>query len=210
MVDGFTAATGTQVAVEPTEWTAYWDKLATQTAAGDEPDVINMDGKYLAEYGARGALADLGEASGIDLSGLSQADLDAGRVDGKLHAISTGSNAFAVMANPTLFKQAGVDLPDDRTWTWDDYAEIGKQLRGGGVQGISGGGTYADLTIFLRQHGEDLFSGRGWDTATRPWRPGMTGSSSGRSRAPRSTRLPRWRTAPPRWSRSCSRSTRRR
>jgi multiple sugar transport system substrate-binding protein len=161
MVDGFTAASGTQVAVEPTEWTAYWDKLATQTAAGDEPDVINMDGKYLAEYGARGALADLGEGSGIDVSGLSQADLDAGRVEGKLHAISTGSNAFAVMANPTLFKQAGVELPDDRTWTWGDYAEIGKQLRGGDVQGISGGGTYADLTIFLRQHGEDLFSGKG-------------------------------------------------
>jgi multiple sugar transport system substrate-binding protein len=161
MVDAFTSSSGVQVAVEPAEWSGYWDKLATQTAAGDEPDVINMDGKYLAEYGGRGALADLEAAEGLDVSGLSRSDLDAGRLDGKLYAVSTGSNAFAVLANPTLFKQGGVELPDDRTWTWEDYSEIGRRLSRGKVVGISGGGTYADLTIFLRQHGEDLFSADG-------------------------------------------------
>jgi multiple sugar transport system substrate-binding protein len=161
MVDAFTASSGVQVAIEPSEWSGYWDKLATQTAAGDEPDVINMDGKYLAEYAGRGALADLEAAEGLDVSGLSPSDLDAGRWEGKLYAVSTGSNAFAVLANPTLFKQAGVKLPDDRTWTWEDYSEIGRQLSRGKITGISGGGTYADLTIFLRQHGEDLFSADG-------------------------------------------------
>ena len=39
------------------------------------------------------------------------------------YGVSTGSNAFAVLANPTLFKEAGVDLPDDSTWTWEEYAE---------------------------------------------------------------------------------------
>ena len=161
MVDAFTASSGVQVSVEPAEWSGYWDKLATQTAANDSPDVINMDGKYIAEYAGRGALADLESASKIDVSGLSATDLDAGRVDGKLYGVSTGSNAFAVLANPTLFKQAGVDLPDDSTWTWEEYAELGRQLSRGKVVGISGGGTYADLTIFLRQHGEDLFSADG-------------------------------------------------
>lgn len=161
MVDAFTSSSGVSVALEPAEWSSYWDKLATQTAAREEPDVINMDGKYLAEYAGRGALADLGSAEGLDVSGLSAADLDAGKMDGKLYAVSTGSNAFAVLANPALFKQAGVELPDDQTWTWEDYAEIGRQVHRGKVAGISGGGSYADLTIFLRQHGEDLFSGSG-------------------------------------------------
>ena len=158
MVDAFTSSSGVPVSVEPAEWSGYWDKLATQTAANDSPDVINMDGKYLAEYAGRGALADLESAAKVDVSGLSSTDLDAGRVDGKLYGVSTGSNAFAVLANPTLFKEAGVDLPDDSTWTWEEYAELGRQLSRGKVVGISGGGTYADLTIFLRQHGEDLFS----------------------------------------------------
>jgi len=161
MVDAFTSSSGTQVAVEPAEWSSYWDKLATQVAAGDEPDVINMDGKYLAEYAGRGVLADLSGAPGLDVSGLSTTDLEAGKLEDKLYAVSTGSNAFAVLANPKLFKQAGVELPDDRTWTWEDYAEAGRRLRHGKVVGISGGGTYADLTIFLRQYGEDLFSGNG-------------------------------------------------
>ena len=50
------------IALEPGEWSGYWDKLATQTAGGDFPDIVQMDEKYLAEYGQRGALLDLAEA----------------------------------------------------------------------------------------------------------------------------------------------------
>ena len=71
MVDAFTSSSGVPVSVEPAEWSGYWDKLATQTAANDSPDVINMDGKYLAEYAGRGALADLESAAKVDVSGLS-------------------------------------------------------------------------------------------------------------------------------------------
>src|SRR5690606_40845689 len=67
MVDAFTEAhPEIQVSLEPSEWGGYWDRLATQVAANDEPDVINMDGKYLAEYAGRGMLADL-EQLPIDL-----------------------------------------------------------------------------------------------------------------------------------------------
>ncbi|HHU37890.1 MAG TPA: extracellular solute-binding protein, partial [Propionibacterium sp.] len=33
---------------EPGEFSGYWDKLATQVAASDAPDVIQMDDKYIA------------------------------------------------------------------------------------------------------------------------------------------------------------------
>ena len=55
------------VSLEPGEWSGYWDKLATQTAGGDTPDVIQMDEKYIAEYGGRGALLNLADA-GLDTS----------------------------------------------------------------------------------------------------------------------------------------------
>src|SRR5699024_3663610 len=35
------------ISTEPGEWNGYWDKLATQTAGGDLPDVIQMDEKYI-------------------------------------------------------------------------------------------------------------------------------------------------------------------
>ena len=50
---------GVTIKPEPGEWANYWDKLATQVAANDAPDIIQMDEKYIAEYGKRGALLDL-------------------------------------------------------------------------------------------------------------------------------------------------------
>ena len=50
---------GITVQVENSEFGSYWDKLATQTAANDAPDVIQMDESYIAAYGGRSALLDL-------------------------------------------------------------------------------------------------------------------------------------------------------
>ena len=163
MVDGFTKAhPDIPVSTEPAEWSGYWDRLATQVAADDEPDVINMDGKYLSEYAGRGALADLEKLPGLDLSGIAASDLDAGRVDGVLHAVSTGQNAWVIVANPDVFAKAGVTLPDDTSWTWADFSRIATEISASGVAtGFSGGGSYADLTIFLRQRGEDLWKDDG-------------------------------------------------
>lgn len=162
MVDGFTSASEVQVSVEPAEWSGYWDRLATQVAANDAPDVINMDGKYLSEYAGRGALADLEQLSDLDLSGIAAADLDAGRVDGTLYAVSTGQNAWVILVNPDLFEKAGVDIPDDTTWTWAEFTETATKITdSGAATGFSGGGSYADLTIFLRQRGEDLWKADG-------------------------------------------------
>ena len=52
---------------QPGEFGSYWDKLATQTAGGQAPDIIQMDMAYIAEYGNRGALLDL-EKDGADTS----------------------------------------------------------------------------------------------------------------------------------------------
>lgn len=145
-----------EVQFEPGSWDGYWDRLATQVAGSDAPDVINMDGKYVAEYATRGVLADLSEI-GVDLSALSEGDRAAGTIDGSIRAASTGSNSWLIFANPSLFDRAGIDLPDDTSWTWDDLFDLATGLTGDGVAGFNGGGSYADLTIFLRQHGQDFF-----------------------------------------------------
>ena len=44
---------------EPGEWSGYWDKLSTQYAGKDAPDIIQMDEQYLRDFGKRGALADM-------------------------------------------------------------------------------------------------------------------------------------------------------
>ena len=48
-----------KISGQPGEFSSYWDKLATQTAGGKAPDIIQMDMNYISEYGSRGALLDL-------------------------------------------------------------------------------------------------------------------------------------------------------
>ncbi|QCR52838.1 sugar ABC transporter substrate-binding protein [Brachybacterium sp. SGAir0954] len=154
---------GAAVSPETTDWSSYWDKLATQVAGGDVPDVLQMDEGYLAEYSSRGILADLGD-SGLATDGFDPTALDAGTVEGSLVAVNAGINAPVLLANPAVFEAAGVDLPDDTTWTWDDLVDIATRITEGteegtyGVQqlGIAGDPTFS---VHLRQQGAQKFDG---------------------------------------------------
>jgi multiple sugar transport system substrate-binding protein len=90
-----------KIAGQPGDFASYWDKLATQTAGGTAPDIIQMDMAYIAEYGHRGALLDL---SGVDTSKFVEGTVDSGKIDGKLVGINAGINSLVIMANPTLFE----------------------------------------------------------------------------------------------------------
>jgi multiple sugar transport system substrate-binding protein len=144
------------------EWAGYWDKLATTVAANDAPDIIQMDEKYLREYADRGALLDLKKADGLDTGKFEPDTLGAGEFDGGLYGLNAGINAFTIVANPAVFKAAGVPLPDDKTWTWDQYTQLAAQITGklnGKGWGTAAYGTNdASLNMWARQHGQSLFT----------------------------------------------------
>jgi multiple sugar transport system substrate-binding protein len=144
------------------EWAGYWDKLATTVAANDAPDIIQMDEKYLREYADRGALLDLKKADGLDTGKFQPDTLAAGEFDNGLYGLNAGINAFAIVANPAVFKAAGVPLPDDTTWTWDQYSQLAQQLSAklnGKGWGTGAYGTNdASLNMWARQHGQSLFT----------------------------------------------------
>ncbi|MEU8227341.1 sugar ABC transporter substrate-binding protein [Kribbella sp. NPDC048915] len=144
------------------EWSGYWDKLATTVAANDAPDVIQMDEKYLREYADRGALLDLKKAEGLNTAKFEPDTLGAGEFDGGLYGLNAGINSFAVVVNPAAFKTAGVEIPDDTTWTWDDFSRIAAEITtktGGKITGTGPlGGNEAGLNLWARQNGESLWT----------------------------------------------------
>ncbi|MFI7061767.1 ABC transporter substrate-binding protein [Kribbella sp. NPDC050124] len=144
------------------EWSGYWDKLATTVAANDAPDIIQMDEKYLREYADRGALQDLKKSEGLDTGKFEEDTLKAGEFDGGLYGLNAGINSFAIVANPAIFKAAGVALPDDTKWTWDEYtqlaAELTTKLKGKGWGTGAPGTNEAALNLWARQHGESLWT----------------------------------------------------
>lgn len=153
---------------EPGEWGSYWDRLATQTAANDMPDILQMDMAYIREYGDRGALLDLSQYD-FDTANFAPGTADAGRTEDGLVGVNTGVNAPVLLANPAVFSAAKVDLPDDDTWTWEDLTTVAKQITTNtkekyhGISGTIGGSV--GLEFWLRQAGKALFTedGLGFD-----------------------------------------------
>lgn len=150
------------IKVEPefSDWSGYWDKLATSTAGGNAPDVIQMDQVYLASYAERGTLADLSALSGIDTSGINPSVLDMGKTDGGLYGLPISVTGLGVLVNLDKLQELGIEVPDANTWTWDDYGAWTKSITdasGGKVYGSSIGWIEFQLQLFARQNGDQLF-----------------------------------------------------
>jgi multiple sugar transport system substrate-binding protein len=148
-----------KIAPQPGEFGSYWDKLATQTAGGQAPDIIQMDMNYISEYGTRQALLDLAK---VDVSKFSEGTVDSGKVNDTLVGINAGVNSPIIFANTAVFEKAKMDLPDDTTWTWDSMIEIGAEVaaKAGVPFGVCKVFEASDALFqaFVRQNGRALFS----------------------------------------------------
>lgn len=166
-IDAFEAENPTiTVEGEFSDWSGYWDRLATTVAANDTPDIVQMDEAYLRTYGDRGALLDLGQVGEfLDTSAFPEVALELGRAADVQYAIPTGLNSMSFIANVTQFEQFGIPLPDDATWTWDDLAAIAGrfgQASGGTVTGLPVLGVEVGLVnVWARQHGASLYDEQG-------------------------------------------------
>lgn len=159
-----TANPGISFDTEFAAFNDYWPKLGTQVAGGNAPDVYQMDYRYLVDYASRGAIAPLDDyiGKGLDLSDFDQDQIDGGKVDGKLYAISLGANSVAMMVNQKAFADAGVGEPT-RDWTYDDYKKNGEALKSKAGMAILADGSSSEpaLENFLRQRGKALYTADG-------------------------------------------------
>ncbi|WP_163161509.1 ABC transporter substrate-binding protein [Arthrobacter sp. Alg241-R88] len=140
----------------------YADKLATRFAGGNPPDVLNMANRTLLEYAQRGTLADLKSFPEIDLKSIPATIQSRGEVDGKLYGLATGVNLIGMVVNKTITDQAGVTIPDDKTWSWEDYAKFATEITqktGGKIYGAGYDvATETGPILLARQRGEDFYT----------------------------------------------------
>ena len=100
---------------------------------------------------------------GADTSKFVDGSVDSGKIDDKLVGINAGINSPTILANPKIFEQAKVEMPDDTTWTWDQMREVGAEVTakaGNGMFGMAMFFNDAMLSAFLRQNGKELFTAR--------------------------------------------------
>lgn len=104
----------------------YFDKLATQIAGGNPPDLMQLGNNY-PDYVAKDALMDLTPYIGqeIHVENFDENVIEAGAMDGKQYGISLGSNVLGLIYNKPLLEKAGLQPPKDNM-TWDELEAFGK------------------------------------------------------------------------------------
>lgn len=146
---------------EFSDWSGYWDRMATATAGGGAPDVLQMDEMYLASYADRDSLVDLETLSDLDTAGLDPEILSLGRSQGTLYGMPISTTAFALVINDDILDELGLELPDSSTWTWDEFTDFAIEVSEVSNGEILGAGPLTNgysLQLWARQHGEALFA----------------------------------------------------
>lgn len=150
------------VETESLPFDGYFDKLSTQMAANDAPDVQQQQVEFMVQYADQGALLDLTE---VDLANLDPSTTETANIDDQQVGVPTGVSTLAVVANTRVFDQAGVPIPDDTTWTWDDYAAAARQITQNSPDGVFGakslGWDIREAAAWVAQRGNDLFTDDG-------------------------------------------------
>ena len=167
MIALFTKDKGVAVTPETYGWGDYWQKLATQAAGRNLPDVIQMDYRFLFEYARRKQLAALDDYVGkqIELADFDPNQLASGRVDDKLYGISMGANSMSHIYRKDLLAKAGITLPDQTKWTDAEFEKIGEAVKGTLPDGMyfvqNMGYVEPMLETWVRQRGKALYTDDG-------------------------------------------------
>ncbi len=117
------------VVMDYSDWGGYWTKLPAQIAGGQTPDVFQMDYAYLSQYANNGVLAELDSYvsdGSLNMSDVQQNILDSGSVNGKLYAISTGTNSPALLYRKDILDELGLSLPLNPTM--EEYTKVSKAV----------------------------------------------------------------------------------
>ena len=141
-------------------WSDYWAALATASAGGSLPDVIQMDYQYLSQYVDNNLLVDLTpymENGTLDMSKVNEGIVGSGSKNGGVYAVCLGVNAPALLYNKTLLDANGITVKDNMTM--DEFFAVSKEVyEKTGYKTNIGYGTDNVFNYVLRGLGHSLFT----------------------------------------------------
>ena len=124
-----------QITVELFASDAYKEKIRTSIGSGNAPTLIySWAGGTLADYVAKGEVADITAQTPDLLKRVIPSVADTGKVNGKVYAVPNNQSQPVVMYyNKKLFTQVGVQVPT----TWDELLTVVKAFNAAGIAPFS-------------------------------------------------------------------------
>ncbi|MDQ4053607.1 MAG: extracellular solute-binding protein [Actinomycetota bacterium] len=147
-------------------WDSVQDQLVTQFQGDTAPDIIQYESAAMTQFAQQGYLADLSDLLDDDVQGAVSDDIwETVTVDDTVIAAPTLLQSYVVFANRALLEDAGVEIPEGDTWTWDDFQAAAEATTSGNTFGLGwglGDPTATMLSLGLNFGGE-YFEGSGDD-----------------------------------------------
>ena len=119
-----------KVAVDVSDWEAYFNKLQTLFAGGTPPDVFAMDAPLYPDWQSRSVLKNLQPYLDADpevLDGVYPVTLKAYETEEGYFGLPRDFQTIVLYYNKDMFDAAGMDYPTD-DWTLTDMREAAKKL----------------------------------------------------------------------------------
>lgn len=118
-------------------WAAFFDTVSTQIAGGQVPDIVQVATEGQRLFASRGLVEPIDAYLKRDEDELADffKDIHPNLVkwnkmsspDGKTYYLPGEFNTMCLWYHSGLFKQAGIDEPDD-SWKWDDFLAAAKKI----------------------------------------------------------------------------------
>ncbi len=160
------------VGIPSGNWATFSTTVATRLAGGQKIDIIQVATEGQRLFASKGILEDLGPFieqdqelvddywSDINPNLKKFNDEFASGPDGETVFIPGGFNTMAMYLNKSVFEKAGVAIPEDGNWTWDEFVAAGKQIKettGAYLTG-AGSGYFVDVMPWLTTNGASTFN----------------------------------------------------
>lgn len=159
VLDLYTQENGTTFDVTMNNFGDYWTTMATASAGGQLPDVLQHSTAYIQQYVDNGLLLNLSpyiDNGALDVSNIGESILNLGLINDGIYGICVGTNGLACLYNKTALDAAGLQIND--LTTMDDFLVLCKEVYDKtGYKTDLGYGTENFLPYVIRGLGKSLF-----------------------------------------------------
>ncbi|MDG4833181.1 extracellular solute-binding protein [Solwaraspora sp. WMMD1047] len=146
--------------------TGYYDRLSTEAASGNAPDLFQIDDNYLTEYAERGITLDLTDYvndNRLNLTNLPSSLAQYGQIGGRTMGVAAAENTPGMIYNKSLLERLG--LPEPRIgMTYEEFIDwavaVTERTDGETAGTMDPSADYKALWLWLRSEGKELYQGR--------------------------------------------------
>lgn len=160
------------VGIPSGDWATFSTTVATRLAGGQKIDIIQVATEGQRLFASKGILEDLAPYIKKDQELVDDYWNDispnlvkfneefASGPNGETYFIPGGFNTMAMYLNKPVFEKAGVEIPADGNWTWDEYVDAGKQIKEktGAYITAATSGYFTDAMPWLTTNGASSFN----------------------------------------------------